>query len=1202
MSINFFDPDDTAKALPDKFENETFVKFQILYGIAWANHFEHKIVQKLEKSDFTYKKLDQNIAPYVVGNFKFNFGNQTEEIRLSMTGLTKVDQNSSELNEKFFSYQTLVLVSLFTSVFPNDRITKDLTRLKNVPIKKFLYHPEFVTEATTRVITTSPNPRSTITLKDILLSQSSATIDKTQIGTQLIQLAKKFSIDNETKDNAKTLFDIQKLIKNMSDNEAAIVKSTKAWDTLFVELNPFFMYCIARVKKHEPKNYDKLKRLFGNLVEEGVSVKTIASYGESKDTMTKLMIKAYYLYIGTMHNYIQESVLSKDVILSYDRIMEMDHLSLNVEFDVNQGREPFMKHITKILRFLAENQNPASKDTLDLKEYKETTIDLGRIVKTLQDRGFAKPITPLGVKLYNDGIFNSIFDVKSKTIKVFELVNDYLDVLEYARFLFYVELFLLFENIDIPNPEEWFKANEDTFNGMIVKGILEKVPYFTLSELAKNTEIPEELWEKLIIPYEEYLESQVEEIGSDEHETIRSELTTTELLTVIDDVSQKDDDTADLQTAFDDALTTYTDKSMFGQDEKFLFVDNAELVSVKLFELLEQYDVLPAGFDVDDFNQKYKLLIRLWYLVIAIPPNDPARARLRDFWPEYIVSSRWENFPSISKYAPIAFCKEENGNTHLVSSKLFSFLKMTTQKAEIGLSTKDSGRFITTVSKLIMVLMISLGYGKELEQEEFLKRLLTLDPKQMKAAVLAKTKEFTNIVLRNAMDDIKSEIEDETEQLQSFKTVIPEQGDGTVTTETLTFNDDSDDEGTLSEDQPTFVSPKRPIKQQSGFPRPSFNWNNAPAKLTVAIINNMNNSDLLNIRVTFNFSKPVLKKICARLGIESTGTTTELQKQIREHIDKNIDKRYDPKPEIDGIARSFMEDAQTKTGLPPDDSQIRVLREMQQRLINFAHKMEVLNLNITTDELRNDNDKSPVNYLLAYLGKKVGTTQIQDYQLKALRPAMIALEMVDPKGAVKSGKWSDAISIDRKDVDILIHNYERMAIVWANFYTLLIYVLRFDFKKNIPKAAVSTKFLQAYNNILSYAYIYDAPSFIDANIAKVKNILESIERNTRYNKNGAYNHSLIEKELFAPIKKYTKKHWETISKSVPWRNVFGNLGIENDSLIGVQPHWTRDVSTKYMHCLSLICDVLHSLDKQTLISDDMLIRCKAEWPIQKIKN
>lgn len=222
-----------------------------------------------------------------------------------------------------------------------------------------------------------------------------------------------------------------------------------------------------------------------------------------------------------------------------------------------------------------------------------------------------------------------------------------------------------------------------------------------------------------------------------------------------------------------------------------------------------------------------------------------------------------------------------------------------------------------------------------------------------------------------------------------------------------------------------------------------------------------------------------------------------------------------------------------------------------------------------------------------------------------LTDALKILEITKEDGSLKTGGWATAgaQSEETKPETIPIRNNERMGRLWRYFCVLVIEIFNIT-KNNQNKSKALKNFKTLYRLILERKDVDSNVFILNHNISTVKNILENIERDEVYCKDGVYQHDLLQHGIFNTIEEYADKHWETISKSVPWRGTFERMNVVpgGGERIGLDASWGHEVSTKYLHCLSLIADVLDSLDNERLVDEDLLVRCNAEWPKEKIPN
>lgn len=261
----------------------------------------------------------------------------------------------------------------------------------------------------------------------------------------------------------------------------------------------------------------------------------------------------------------------------------------------------------------------------------------------------------------------------------------------------------------------------------------------------------------------------------------------------------------------------------------------------------------------------------------------------------------------------------------------------------------------------------------------------------------------------------------------------------------------------------------------------------------------------------------------------------------------------------------------------------------KQKFLGIAQFFNVdIGKTITLDEA-NEGVKQLIKFLSKH--KKLQTM---------LETPLRILEITNTKGELKENlQWIEAGT--QASTSILIRNRERMCRVWHKLCVMIGCILAIS-----PDGRNKRKALQKF--VLPYAQLLERgdidtfrPIGIGQNLSTIKNILENIERDEVYCKDGVYQHDLLQHGIFNTIEEYADKHWETISKSVPWKATFERMNVVPGG-VGLDASWGHDVSTKYLHCLSLIADVLDSLDNERLVEEDLLVRCNAEWPKEKITN
>ncbi len=119
-------------------------------------------------------------------------------------------------------------------------------------------------------------------------------------------------------------------------------------------------------------------------------------------------------------------------------------------------------------------------------------------------------------------------------------------------------------------------------------------------------------------------------------------------------------------------------------------------------------------------------------------------------------------------------------------------------------------------------------------------------------------------------------------------------------------------------------------------------------------------------------------------------------------------------------------------------------------------------------------------------------------------------------------------------------------------------------------------------------------AFVDASITSV---FESIERNSAYCIDSAYDIDAIDLHLYDELRDSLATNWDMISSNSIWKPVFDRLYLnpENAS-IQMDPTWPHEKKTRYLHCLATISEILEHLADEKPIPRDYYERCLAEWP------
>lgn len=385
---------------------------------------------------------------------------------------------------------------------------------------------------------------------------------------------------------------------------------------------------------------------------------------------------------------------------------------------------------------------------------------------------------------------------------------------------------------------------------------------------------------------------------------------------------------------------------------------------------------------------------------------------------------------------------------------------------------------------------------------------------------------------------------------------------------------------------------------------PTFNWNNVNDFKTLTftyyrknVINTLNKTDMVNLGVE-NFKKLRLHKKQALLEILVKKGSMPASPYDLSH--KECDAGFANL--IGNVDRETMSKNIANRIVVPILAQIDNSKDV---MTNMSAKMSIARAGRI---FRDKSDLDSLQEAAKSIKEIVRDTLVVPYTKHILQKAMERLEIISTEGKPKIEKddlwWiNDTASLVGRGRKLYIYNPDKMRLVWGNFCVLLAMTL---YSKSLYNKDI---FIDAYERILDFSDItafkppvVDYLDKIGYDLSHLKGVLEEIEHTVLYkNADGNYNQERLGEDIFGIIQENTNKHWGTISKSRGWSKAFKNLNIDSGiKTIGVDPSWDKATQTKYLHCLSIIADVLDALNNERLIEDDMLIRCKAEWPKKKL--
>jgi serine/threonine protein kinase len=342
----------------------------------------------------------------------------------------------------------------------------------------------------------------------------------------------------------------------------------------------------------------------------------------------------------------------------------------------------------------------------------------------------------------------------------------------------------------------------------------------------------------------------------------------------------------------------------------------------------------------------------------------------------------------------------------------------------------------------------------------------------------------------------------------------------------------------------------------------SFEFLNTPENVNIADLPFIINSDDLKLYITDEkkfkrLKSDVMKEIFRRLsGFNFDGNKDAVFLVIKKTVN-NVDKSYQ----------------NTKT---------------------YKTYKLILEL-IEMKERPKESDLSEYNIILEDLNKLVQTQSIlkeRDYDIKTLFPNYfyngneMAQEFVygDGKEVISPliGKYKKQVS-DKN---------------WNEFKLELL-------KLYLASLAISEKTLNEISSIdivKQMKSVFENAISIQTEDHKLQyciNMLENIEHSSVYcdKSEQVYYDEPLKSDIFDTINKRISHHWNTISKSTYWQAEFLKYGVP----IEVPHDWSFDKKTKYFHGLSVIASVVDHLDKEEIIPDELLIRSRAEWPLEIIK-
>lgn len=850
---------------------------------------------------------------------------------------------------------------------------------------------------------------------------------------------------------------------------------------------------IDQITTKEPINKKMLETEFGKLfndtynhIKNEIALVTIPKgfhlYDQTK--FKPVWKRLYWMILGMRHNMIFNQTTLKRIkavdIVPFD--FKKD-ISFPILFTNYTGYKNCYDTSKSVLLYLKQNAE-------SLKEYKDDTIDVGNFLEDLSKTKFNKISTKNDRKvfdrlLYGDGMLKKCLN-KTKSPMCFQLSQEYLDVLNYAKIILWIHAFLYVED------------------ALIVQGV--SLPDFV---------------------------SQIEN-------TINNVQTVDDAHKVVENdwkIIKKDDGSVDeitkmMKKEIEEMNIVLKQQAQWKKtNPTYILYDS---MHVLMTETSTNY---VTASEMDKSHKNFLNFIKTQYE----KASDEMKERVKSFWPSFVVN---ENVP-IGFYGNVPYTKRP---------QLWG-------EYYIGVPDEDP-EYSRLIAKLLFVFLILLGY--EDSRYPNIDGIEAMEVKDLRQYFIIKDSDIVKII-KKPSPSLPEPTQEPTLIIKPSKKII---------SDTLALPDET----------------------------PTFNWNNVNnfKTLTLAhykrgVLGMLNKTDMVNLGFE-NYKQMKLhkKRVFLEIVVEP-GSSIQSVHDLPDQECVNAFKEY-----VEGIDKKAILEKIVRQVIVPISKKIDNSRNV---LENDENTKKIIQNAINSFRLESIKTKAATaQSIKEIMINIIDITYVNDILGEALKK----LEIISIDGKPKLEKediwWSnDTDSPIGRGRNIYIYNPDRMGLVWANFCVLLRMAL---YSKTFYEQNV---FIEAYKRILDFSDIkaFNPPVVeysekIKYELAHLKGVLERIEHISLYHEKDAttYNTKRIDDEIFSVIRHYTNKHWETISKSRGWNKAFKNLNIGSET--NIDPSWDKALQTKYLHCLSIIADVLNSLDNMQLVDDDLLARCKAEWPKKKL--
>lgn len=1157
--LNFFKPlsnDENYEFDKNGVLDEKHVIFQIIYATARAHITNTGFVNIETKKDITHDLIETPVKSYKVGFFVFTFINQStigqatkyiDEIRLTKDALVnKVLSRYIEDKQTLNLSQTTIIASLIRDMFgkSNNNIKKliaDMENENNENNKKYGIFGYFFHPYFINKDTTN-----------VALVKEADPVMKMKLfdtPTYLARSDSKYLIDpngvttipkllNEaTKD---TIFNVLLKITKFSDNDWRIFLAfcTNNWKCI---QSDYVEQLREKTKNGEPDNWERLKKIFGeSFVETPLHEMFVKSFQNTQTIMNFESLRDKMLTYYKFVEGLHYSVYLDDKYLSGSDIRYINPVEEQKNMYVVDKKDTYQESFLKLINYLKTNRSK-------LIGIKDDRVDIGGFVEMFasEANNIFRYIIYANAFAYEfkEYVFETPDGISVKTKPQKETTNPPKDalLLKFSDDGYFIPRFYL-EYLYFLYSLIWI--NKNWLNESVTLTQNERKTRDIKIQrdfvtLFKEARAKNNTFDSL---YEEFKNTIEQNNWKDR---INKEYEKTELQQV-----------------------TIEQKKKF--DKNYVELDETEQKRFKeahytvafnlLYDLLKQDVRFATKLTLKPKNQEQATILNFEYYnpilesISDLFPNmeidnddDKETKKLKEeiakiasmYWPEYMQKTILGDYNQ-----PLSF--NDTGKSAIIRN----YLSITT----IGIPTSDNLEYQILLQKLLFMLLILIGYKEPLITEQDSRdRNLASNYAELPVKILVQQKENYLNILRKYYK----------QGLQSFS---------------------------LSSDplHPTPSAPPLVVKTKTEINvlDATFNWNNI---ISLDNLDKLTLADCMNIPISV-FEK--LEKDQQEVILQIFGGSTKTGFLVKEL--ENFKEKH--KAEYEKLIDNELENLVSliRGSTLKDKKKAAVVKDAQKTWFELVYPLSA------RPPYRRSYSKEGWKTMSKNVLQYIYTTN--DKVRDILDNPIEIMDMIKQDGYYKRGgfiEYDTKEMVDKSDY-ILVSNWKNMGHLLFYFTDLIVFL--FEEKPD------DQQIKNSYRQILLRAGVQEHPLFTtdvpEPKIEKIKSILENVERDEKYrNQDGSYNHETLREDIFSVVDSCAAKHWETISKSVPWKKTFEKLDINptTGQGIGLDPSWGHDVSTKYLHCLSLIAGVLHSLETEQLVEEDMLVRCNAEWPKEMFK-